>query len=112
MRILLDECVDPRVKTLLPQHEVRTVHEMGWDQLADGPLLLLAQEDFDVLISIDRNLEFQQNLKKLRLGVILIAIPKNQLIYYESVAAELRLAILGTHAGQVTHIRATRSIRD
>jgi predicted nuclease of predicted toxin-antitoxin system len=75
MRVLIDECVDPRVKQLFPGHEVKTVHEMGWDRLADGPLLASAQELFDVLFTIDRGLEFQQNLKKLKLGVVLALIP-------------------------------------
>jgi hypothetical protein len=39
MRILIDECVDPRVKLLLDVHKTATVHEQGWDTLEDGPLL-------------------------------------------------------------------------
>ena len=48
MRVLIDECVDPRVKLLFADHEAETVHEKGWDALEDGPLLKLAQEQFDV----------------------------------------------------------------
>ena len=44
MRVLIDECVDPRVKQLLVDHKAATVHEQGWDTLEDGPLLSLAQE--------------------------------------------------------------------
>jgi predicted nuclease of predicted toxin-antitoxin system len=109
MRILIDECIDPRVKKLFLDHEVKTVHDMGWDQLADGPLLLLAQDRFDVLVTIDRGLEFQQNLKKLRLGVIVVMVPKNQLIYYESLAAELRAAVEKARPGQVVHIMGERT---
>jgi predicted nuclease of predicted toxin-antitoxin system len=42
MRILIDECVDPRVAALFDEHDAKTVREMGWDQLLDGPLLQLA----------------------------------------------------------------------
>ena len=70
MRILIDECVDPRVKTLFPGHDVKTVHEMGWDRLADGPLLKLSERGFDVLFTIDRNLEYQQNFTKLAIGIV------------------------------------------
>lgn len=63
MRILIDECVDPRVKKLFNDHTVKTVHDMGWDRLTDGALLTSAQGLFDVLLTIDRGLEFQQNLK-------------------------------------------------
>jgi hypothetical protein len=49
MRVLIDECVDPRVKLLFTDHQVATVHEQDWDALEDGPLLTVAQKDFDVL---------------------------------------------------------------
>ena len=45
MRILIDECVDPRVKPLFGDHSVATVHEQGWDSLEDGPLLTVAQRN-------------------------------------------------------------------
>jgi hypothetical protein len=106
MRILLDECVDPRVQILFPEHEVRTVHDLGWDRLADGPLLLSAQDLFDVLIAIDRGLEYQQNLKRFKLGVIVVAVPKNQLIHYLAVIAELRAAVQEIQPGQALHIAA------
>jgi len=54
MRVLVDECLDPRVKTLFSGHNVKTVHELGWDQLPDGPLLQMAQQGFDVFVTIDR----------------------------------------------------------
>ena len=49
MRVLIDECVDPRVKLLFGGHKAATVHEQAWDTLEDGPLLTLAQREFDVL---------------------------------------------------------------
>jgi predicted nuclease of predicted toxin-antitoxin system len=42
MRILVDECVDPRVKRLFADHETATVHEKRWDTLDDGSLLAVA----------------------------------------------------------------------
>jgi hypothetical protein len=53
MRVLIDECVDPRVKLLFGDHRVATVQEQGWDTFEDGPLLTVAQKDFDVLLTID-----------------------------------------------------------
>jgi predicted nuclease of predicted toxin-antitoxin system len=82
MRLLIDECVDPRVKTLFDDHEVYTVHEMGWDKLTDRELLLLASKSFNVFVTIDKSLEFQQNTTKLSFGVIVVAVPKNQIHYY------------------------------
>ena len=71
MRVLIDECVDPRVKLLFTGHQVSTVHEKGWGTLDDGPLLALAQIEFDVLLTIDGSLEFQQNLAKFGIGIVL-----------------------------------------
>jgi hypothetical protein len=45
MRVLIDECVDPRVKLLFGDHKVATVHEQSWDTLEDGPLLSAIQQE-------------------------------------------------------------------
>ncbi len=76
MRVLIDECVDPRVTLLLGDHKVATVHEQRWDALEDGPLLAVAQEEFDVLVTIDGNLEFQQNLSKFKIGIVVVHVAK------------------------------------
>jgi hypothetical protein len=70
MHILLDECVPRRLKPELGDHEVRTVPEMGWAGMKNGALLQLAAESFEVLLTTDRNLAFQQNMATLRLGII------------------------------------------
>ncbi len=56
MRVLLDECVDPRVALAFPNHEVRTVSVMGWNRLLNGELLALAARDFDVFATIDKGI--------------------------------------------------------
>ena len=78
MRVLIDECVDPRVKLLFGDHNAATVHEQGWDALEDGPLLTVAQKAFDVLVTIDGSIEFQQNLSKFQIGIVVVHVPKNQ----------------------------------
>ncbi len=109
MRILLDECVDPRVKGLLRAHDVRTVHEMGWDTLKDASLLNLAQEHFDIFFTIDRKLEHQQNLAKLSLAVVVVEVPKNRFRFYERIQAELLRAIERADPGRATHVRGRAS---
>jgi hypothetical protein len=106
MRVLIDECVDPRVKLLFLDHQVTTVHERGWDTLDDGTLLSLAQSDFDVLLTIDKGLEFQQNLAKLQIGIIVAHVPKNQLVHYQAIQAELLAAIEKSRPGEVIRVRA------
>ncbi len=63
MRILLDECVNPRLKEAVPGHDVKTVREMGWQGFTNGQLLDVAEPQFDVFLTLDRNLEYQQNLR-------------------------------------------------
>ncbi len=92
MRILIDECVDPRVK-LLSDHERATVHDQGWDAVEDGPLLAPAEKEFDVLVTIDSRMEFQQNISKFQIGVIVVHVPKNQLAHYRMLQNELLLAV-------------------
>jgi hypothetical protein len=105
MRIVIDECVDPRVKTLCGDHTVATVHERGWDSLEDGPLLMLAQDEFDVLVTIDGGLEHQQDLAKFQIGVIVVHVPKNQISHYRVIQMELLAAIEDMRFGVAVHVR-------
>jgi hypothetical protein len=77
MRLLLDECV-PRVLCAdFPEHFCRTVSQMRWRGLTNGALLARAGEEFDVFITVDRNLRYQQNLKKLPIAIIVVHVQKN-----------------------------------
>jgi hypothetical protein len=105
MRVFLDECIDPRVKVLFQGRTVATVHEQGWDTLGDGALLAAAQKDFDVLGTIDRGLEFQQNLAKFQLGVIVVHVPRNQLRHYRVIQKEMLVAIGSVSPGKAIHVQ-------
>jgi predicted nuclease of predicted toxin-antitoxin system len=72
MRILLDECVNPRVKEAFPDHEAKTVREMGWCGSTNGKLMSLGQQSFDAFVTVDQNLEHQQNLAKLTIGIVVV----------------------------------------
>jgi predicted nuclease of predicted toxin-antitoxin system len=73
MRVLLDECLNWRLARELPGHFVSSVQRMGWAGIKNGQLLALAENQFDVFITGDRNLSFQQNLRLTRLSVIVLA---------------------------------------
>jgi hypothetical protein len=60
--VLLDECVDWRLDRELASHEVKTARQRGWTALKNGELLGLASARFDVFITADRNLSFQQDI--------------------------------------------------
>ena len=62
MRVLFDTCVPRPLRKSLPRHDVKTAQEMGWDRLRNGDLIQMAEKAFDVLITSDQNLKYQQNL--------------------------------------------------
>ena len=63
MRVLLDECLPKKLKYEFTEHEVKTVPEMGWAGKKNGELIRAAQGEFDVFITADQNIQYQQNLK-------------------------------------------------
>jgi predicted nuclease of predicted toxin-antitoxin system len=80
MKILLDECVTKRLKPHLPQHDVATVTEKGWSGLKNGQLMAAASgEGFDILLTIDKNLQHQQNIGKYPLIVVILNSPSSKL---------------------------------
>ena len=80
MRILLDECVPRPLRRELPDHEVRTVVEMGWAGIRNGALLrLLTAEHFTVFLTTDQNLQYQQNFRGLQVAVVVLIAPINRL---------------------------------
>ena len=76
LRILLDESVPRLVKTRLLALDIRTVQEMGWAGTKNGALLALAEVNFDVFVTSDKRLRYQQNLKDKRLAIVVL--PSNQ----------------------------------
>ena len=76
MRILIDECVPSIVKKRLPERELETVQAMGWAGIKNGELIGLADSEFDVFITSDKNLRYQQNLTQRNIAIILL--PSNQ----------------------------------
>ena len=73
MRILIDECLNWRLGRALTGHYCVSVQRMGWSGLKNGRLLLLAQEQFDVFLTGDRNLSLQQNTLEFRIAVVMLA---------------------------------------
>ena len=72
MRVLIDGCVDWCLLRGLPGHDVKTVRQMGWDETVNDALLRLAEQQFDVLVTTDKNLSFQQNVVSFNLGVVVL----------------------------------------
>jgi hypothetical protein len=75
MKLLLDECVVRDLKKDLVGHQVSTVVEAGLGGLENGRLLRAASRKFDVFITVDRNLPFQQNIALLQISVLILIAP-------------------------------------
>jgi hypothetical protein len=69
MRVLVDECV-PRFLRRLLGHEAQTAQDCGWGGIKNGELLSLAGEQFEVFLTSDKNLRYQQNLSKRKIAII------------------------------------------
>lgn len=79
MKVLLDECVPRKLRRELADHEVLSVTERGWSGITNGKLLALAEAEFDVFLTAEQNLKYQQNLKAFNLGVIVLIARNNRL---------------------------------
>lgn len=104
MKILLDECVDSRLARYFSGLDVETVHDRGWSGIANGKLLALAQVEFDVFVTVDRNLAFQQNIPRFSLAVILLHSVSNRLSDLIPLVPDIQSAISGAIRGVVTDV--------
>lgn len=109
MKILLDECVDQRFRHELTGHTVFTVPEAGWAGKKNGELLALASESYDVFITVDRNLYFQQNIAKLKLAVLVLVAPSNRLADLRSLGPQVLSELSIVKSGQVFFIPKQRN---
>jgi predicted nuclease of predicted toxin-antitoxin system len=79
MKLLIDECLPRKLKFSLSDYEVFTVPEMGWSGKKNGELLRLMVDEFDVFITIDGNLHYQQSMVNFPIAMILLSAPNNKL---------------------------------
>jgi predicted nuclease of predicted toxin-antitoxin system len=79
MRILLDESVPGRLGALLTGHSVMTVQRRGWASVKNGKLLALAAGEFDMLLTADKGMEYQQNLATLPVSVLIVLARSNRM---------------------------------
>jgi predicted nuclease of predicted toxin-antitoxin system len=104
MRILLDESLPRKLALEISGHEVQTVQKQGWAGLKNGELLRRASADFDVLVTGDRNLEFQQNLVKVSIAVVVLVGKNNRIETLRRLVPKL-LEVLGSiQPGQLIRV--------
>jgi predicted nuclease of predicted toxin-antitoxin system len=99
MRVFLDECVDWRLARDIVDHEIRTARQLGWTAIKNGELLALAAREFDVFVTVDRNLSFQANVPALSIAVIVLHARTNRLVDLRTLIGQLLPAIASATPG-------------
>ena len=89
MRILLDEDLPRRLGRLLTDHEAETVAGCGWSGVKNGKLLALAATKFDVFLTMDQNIEFQQNLATLPVAILVVEAVSNRIEHLQPLVPEI-----------------------
>jgi predicted nuclease of predicted toxin-antitoxin system len=105
MRILLDECLPRRLRTHLPaEFTVNTVQEHGWSGKRNGELMRLAEADFDVFVTMDQGIQYEQNLAGFNLAIILLRAASNRLVDLVPLVPELITALQSSASGQLHQV--------
>ncbi len=104
MKVLVDECVDWRLSRDIVGHDVKTARQMGWSTIRNGELIASAAKEFDVFVTVDRNLSFQQNLPAFSIAVIVLRAKSNRLSDLRPLVPELLASIPTAKPGAVTYV--------
>src|SRR2546423_2043673 len=104
MRILIDECLDWRLCKSLIEHNCTSVPKMGWAGLNNGALLKKAELEFDLFLTGDRNLSFQQTLSKFDIAVIVLHADSIQLRHTLPLMPKVLSALATIQSGQMVDI--------
>lgn len=104
MRILLDHCLDWRLKRHLRSHAVRCASDMGWERLTNGALLAAASSEFDVLITADQNLAYQQNPGTLPIAVLVLLAKSSKLADLLPLAPAIESALKNLRPNAITEV--------
>ncbi|HEX9930380.1 MAG TPA: DUF5615 family PIN-like protein [Pyrinomonadaceae bacterium] len=104
MKVLLDECVTHYLKRDFVGHDVFTVEEAGFKGLKNGQLLQAASGKYDVLITVDRNLQYQQNLKNIGVAVIILKAQRSTYPMLKPLMPQVLLLLGRTKEGEIVTV--------
>ena len=107
MRILLDECLPRPLRRLLLGHEVATAQERGWTGLQNGdPLRRAAADGFEVFLTMDKSIEFQQDVANLALAVVALRARSNDIVDLEPLIPQVLAILPSADPGQFVRVQA------
>jgi predicted nuclease of predicted toxin-antitoxin system len=102
MKILFDHGTPAPLRHAFSSHQVATTYEMGWAELNNGDLLRAAEAEFEVFITTDQNLRYQQNLAGRKLAILVL--PTTSWPKLQRFAAEVVKAVMQLHPGDVREL--------
>jgi predicted nuclease of predicted toxin-antitoxin system len=104
MRVLIDENLPRKLAGHLNGHECRTVAECGWVGKKNGELLSLAEPEFEVLLTLDKNIPYQQDLKSGRIAILIVRGLSNRIQDLLPVIPDCLVALQSIEPGQVVRV--------
>lgn len=104
MRILIDECLNWRLSRALTGHYSASVQKMGWGGLKNGELLALAQKEFDIFLTGDRNLSLQQDTSQYSIAIVVLHASSTQLHHTLPLIEKVLAALPSLKPGKVMDV--------
>jgi predicted nuclease of predicted toxin-antitoxin system len=104
MKLLLDECVTRDLIRDLGKHEVHTIEDAGFKGLKNGRLLTAAAGIYDIIITVDQNMPYQQNIQGLQIAVVVLAAKRNSYVRLKPLLPRAVAAIEVIQPGQIITI--------
>ena len=104
MKLLLDECVPRPLRKEFRGHTVSTIDEAGYKSLKNGALLRVASQDFDVLVTVDKNIEYQQNPNDLPIAILVLVARSNKLERLLPLMSNAHEALMTISRGEIVKI--------
>ena len=105
MRILIDECIDQRLRLLFPGHDCETAAHAKLSGLKNGALLSAAEAaGFEVIVTTDQEIPYQQNLSVRQISIIILCAPTNRLVDLKRLLPDAMKALESIQSGEVIRI--------
>lgn len=104
MKLLLDECTPARLRFDFIGHEVRTLEQAGFKGLKNGILLRTASREFDVLITVDQNIPFQQNSAELSMAIVIMVARSNRYSELRVLVPDVLGALKSIRVGEIVRV--------
>ncbi|MBS1833269.1 MAG: hypothetical protein JST65_11170 [Acidobacteria bacterium] len=106
MKVLLDECITHRLRSFLVVHDCQSANYAGFSGLRNGNLLAAAEAaGFDVIVTLDKGIAFQQSLEKHRIAMIVLRAPSSALVSLKPLVPKLLEALSVVQPGQIMSIQ-------